>query len=148
MSRIIVWTALLAVVLIGVSAIAQEDALDAGAILSRVNSVWRGDSFHGVIGLDISLDGQTKSYKLEVWTLGQEQTLIRVLEPETDLNSGYLQLATTFGTTRRPSAPSSCRQWHSAMPCSEQGLHWTTCPAGRCPMTTTPRPSLRKPATS
>jgi len=92
MSRIIVWTALLAVVLIGVSAIAQEDALDAGAILSRVNSVWRGDSFHGVIGLDISLDGQTKSYKLEVWTLGQEQTLIRVLEPETDLNSGYLRL--------------------------------------------------------
>ena len=92
MSRIIVWTALLAVVLIGISAIGQEDALDAEAILSRVNSVWQGDSFHGVIGLDISLDGQTKSYKLEVWTLGQEQTLIRVLEPEIDLNSGYLQM--------------------------------------------------------
>ena len=93
MKRIIVWTTLLAVVLIGVCSIAQEDSLDAEAILNRVNSIWQGDSFHGIIGLDISLSAQTKSYKLEVWTLGQEQTLIRVLEPEIDLNSGYLQLS-------------------------------------------------------
>lgn len=92
MNRIITWTTLLIIVLTGISAIAQEDALDAAAILNRVNSVWQGDSFHGVIGLDISLGGQTKSYKMEIWTLGQEQTLIRVLEPEIDLNSGYLQL--------------------------------------------------------
>lgn len=92
MNRIIAWITLLAIVLIGVSAIAQEDTLDAEAILNRVNSVWRGDSFHGIIGLDISLSGQTKSYKLEVWTLGDKQALIRMLEPEIDLNSGYLQL--------------------------------------------------------
>jgi len=91
MNRIITWTILLVVVLIGISAIAQEDTLDAETILNRVNSVWQGDSFHGVIGLDISLSGQTKSYKLEVWTLGEELALIRVLEPEIDLNSGYLQ---------------------------------------------------------
>ena len=92
MKRIIVWTTLLAVVLIGVCSIAQEDSLDAEAILNRVNSIWRGDSFHGIIGLDISLSAQTKSYKLEVWTLGEKQALIRVLEPEIDLNSGYLQM--------------------------------------------------------
>jgi len=92
MNRIVAWTTLFAVVLIGVCAIAQEDALDAEAILNRVDSLWRGDSFHGVIGLDISLGGQTKYYKLEVWTLGQEQALIRLLEPAIDLNSGYLQL--------------------------------------------------------
>jgi len=92
MNRIITWTILLVVVLIGISAIAQEDTLDAETILNRVNSVWQGDSFHGIIGLDISLSGQTKSYKLEVWTLGEELALIRVLEPEIDLNSGYLQM--------------------------------------------------------
>lgn len=92
MKRAIAWTVLLAVILIGVCGIAQEGALDAEAILNRVNSAWRGSSFHGIIGLDISLSGQTKSYKLEVWTLGQEKALIRVLEPEIDLNSGYLQL--------------------------------------------------------
>ncbi|MFC2108838.1 outer membrane lipoprotein-sorting protein, partial [Candidatus Bipolaricaulota bacterium] len=51
-----------------------------------------GDSFHGIMGLDIMLGGQTKTHKLEVWTLGEELALIRVLEPEIDLNSGYLQL--------------------------------------------------------
>ena len=111
MKRIIVWTALLAVVLIGVCSIAQEDALDAKSILSRINSAWKGESFHGVIGLDISLSGQTKSYKLEVWTLGQEKALIRVLEPEIDLNSGYLQLgddlwyySPSVGAIKLPSA--------------------------------------------
>jgi len=92
MNRITVWAILLVIILIGFSANAQEDALDAETILNRVNSVWQGDSFHGVIRLDISLGGQTKSHKLEVWTLGEELALIRVLEPEIDFNSGYLQL--------------------------------------------------------
>jgi hypothetical protein len=92
MNRIIAWITLLAIVLIGVCAIAQEDNLDAESILSRVNSIWQGNSFHGIIGLDISLSGQTKSYKLEVWTLGEKQALMRVMEPEIDLNSGYLQM--------------------------------------------------------
>lgn len=92
MNRLAVWPTLLAVLLIGFSAIAQEDALDAEAILDRVNSAWQGDSFHGIISLDIVLSGQTKSHRLEVWTLGDELALIRVLEPEIDFNSGYLQL--------------------------------------------------------
>jgi len=92
MKRLAILTTLLAALLFGFSAIAQEDVLDAEAILDRVNSAWQGDSFHGIIGLDIVLSGQTKSHKLEVWTLGEELALVRVLEPEIDLNSGYLQL--------------------------------------------------------
>lgn len=95
MKRITIWTTLVAIVLMGFSALAQEDAqttLDADVILERVNSAWQGDSFHAILVLDIVLDGQTKSHKLEVWTLGEELALIRVLEPEIDLNSGYLQL--------------------------------------------------------
>ena len=92
MKRLVVLTTLLAALLGGFSATAQEDALDAEVILDRVNSAWQGDSFHGIIALEIVLSGQTKSHKLEVWTLGEELALIRVLEPEIDLNSGYLQL--------------------------------------------------------
>jgi hypothetical protein len=92
MNRITIWTTLVAIALMGFFAIAQEDTLDAETILERVNLAWQGDSFHGIIGLDIVLGGQTKSHKLEVWTLGEELALIRVLEPEIDLNSGYLQL--------------------------------------------------------
>ena len=95
MNRIMIWTTLIAIAVMGFSALAQEDAqttLDAEVILERVNSAWQGDSFHGVIGLDLVLGGQTKSHRLEIWTLGEELALIRVLEPQIDLNSGYLQL--------------------------------------------------------
>ncbi|TFH06848.1 MAG: outer membrane lipoprotein-sorting protein [Candidatus Atribacteria bacterium] len=86
------WIALLAILTLGIAGLAQQDVLDAETILDRVNAAWQGDSFHGIMALDIVLGGQTKSHKLEVWTLGEELALIRVLEPEIDLNSGYLQL--------------------------------------------------------
>ncbi|MBU1050186.1 outer membrane lipoprotein-sorting protein [Candidatus Bipolaricaulota bacterium] len=73
------------------SAQVQTESLTATEILNRVNAAWQGDSFHGIMSLDIVLGGQTKSHKLEVWTLGSELALIRVLEPEIDRNSGYLQ---------------------------------------------------------
>lgn len=99
MKRITIWIALLAIALAGISALAQADAaaadaasLDVETILDRVNAAWQGDSFHAIMTLDIVLGGQTKSHKLEVWTLGEELAMIRVLEPEIDLNSGYLQL--------------------------------------------------------
>jgi len=92
MKRLAALTTLLAVLLIGFSAIAQEDALEAETILDRVNAAWQGDSFHGIIALETVLSGQTKSHRLEAWTLGEELALIRVLEPEIDRDSGYLQL--------------------------------------------------------
>lgn len=86
------WITVLAILTLGISGLAQDDTLDAETILDRVNAAWQGDSFHGIMGLDIVLGGQTKSHKLEVWTLGEELALIRVLEPQIDRNSGYLQL--------------------------------------------------------
>ncbi|MFC2106329.1 outer membrane lipoprotein-sorting protein [Candidatus Bipolaricaulota bacterium] len=92
MTQKLIWISLLAVLSLGMGANAQEEPLDAETILDHVNEAWQGDSFHGIMGLDIMLGGQTKTHKLEVWTLGEELALIRVLEPEIDLNSGYLQL--------------------------------------------------------
>ncbi len=70
----------------------QTESMTAAEILNRVNAAWQGESFHGVIALELVLGGQTKSHKLELWTLGEELALVRVLEPTIDLNSGYLQL--------------------------------------------------------
>ena len=92
MTRRLFWISLLAVLSLGIAAQAQVEMLDAETLLDRVNRAWQGDSFHGIMTLDIVLGGQTKSHRLEVWTLGEEMALIRVLEPEIDLNSGYLQL--------------------------------------------------------
>lgn len=80
----------LIVVVASLSGLAQDSTAE--EILERVNAAWQGESFHGVVELEIVLSGQTKSHTLEVWTLGEELALVRVLEPEIDLNSGYLQL--------------------------------------------------------
>ena len=102
MKRAMGWFAVLAMIIVtGVLpglAVAQETSqgeetpLAAQTILDRVNSAWQGDSFHGTIRLEISIAEATKLHMLEVWTLGEELALVRVLEPEIDLNSGYLQL--------------------------------------------------------
>jgi hypothetical protein len=91
--RVAVLAALLAAMALGLAATAQTEATDARSILDRVNAAWQGDSFHGIVALDIVLAGQTKSHKLEIWTLGDDYALIRVLEPEENRNAGYLQVA-------------------------------------------------------
>jgi len=68
-----------------------EPALDAQTILDQVNDTWQGTSFHAAVRLEITLAGATKLHALEIWTLGEELALIRVLEPDEDRNTGYLQ---------------------------------------------------------
>ena len=94
MKRSILWLPLVLIALSGLPVLAQEGESppDAGAILDRVNAAWQGESFYGLVELQIVLSNQTKSHGLEVWTMGEDFALIRMLEPEEDRNSGYLQL--------------------------------------------------------
>lgn len=71
---------------------AQAAATDAQTIIDRVRATWQGDSFHGVLTLEISLGEQTKSHTLEVWTLGEDYSLIRMVAPDADAGAGYLQV--------------------------------------------------------
>ena len=80
------------VLAVGLAAGAQDTDLDAAAILERVRSGWQGDSFHAVLELQITLGGATKRHVLEVWTYGEEHALLRILEPQIDAGSGYLQI--------------------------------------------------------
>jgi len=80
------------VLAVGLAAGAQDTDLDAAAILERVRSGWQGDSFHAVLELEITLGGATKRHVLEVWTYGEEHALLRILEPQIDAGSGYLQI--------------------------------------------------------
>ena len=78
---------------IGFAAIAQSETapLTGDEVFERTRATWRGDSFHGILELDLVLSGQTKSHVLEVWTLGEDLTLIRIHEPIEDAGSGYLE---------------------------------------------------------
>ena len=91
MKRTVMLIALLAFG-IGLVAGAQESSeLTAEEILDRTREAWQGESFHGTIRLEITLGEATKIHVLEIWTLGEDLALIRVLEPEEDAGSGYLE---------------------------------------------------------
>lgn len=66
------------------------DGPTAQEVLSRARAAWQGESFHGLVELEVTQNGQTSSYRLEVWTQGEDKALLRVLAPEDQAGSGYL----------------------------------------------------------
>lgn len=83
---------ILALTVLSAGLAAAAQTLDANEILDQVRGSWQGDSFHAVLSLEVTLGGQTKSHVLEVWTLGDDYALLRVIEPKIDAGSGYLQV--------------------------------------------------------
>lgn len=75
-----------------VSAAAWGQGLTAFQVVDRVRDNWQGSSFHCTVSLDVTQAGATRSYKVEVWSQGDEMGLIRFLAPEADAGSGYLTL--------------------------------------------------------
>ncbi|MCR4392614.1 MAG: outer membrane lipoprotein-sorting protein, partial [Candidatus Acetothermia bacterium] len=52
----------------------------------------RGESFHAVVELRATVAGRAREYRIEVWTLGEDRALLRILAPEADAGAGYLQV--------------------------------------------------------
>jgi len=61
-------------------------------VVDRVRAQWQGTSFHCIVSLDVTQAGETRSYKVEVWSQGDEYGLLRFLAPEADAGSGYLTI--------------------------------------------------------
>jgi hypothetical protein len=59
-------------------------------VLDRTRAAWQGESFHGFAELDVAEGTQTSSFRVEIWTEGEEKALLRILEPEDQAGSGYL----------------------------------------------------------
>ncbi|GAB4307350.1 MAG: hypothetical protein Kow0097_07410 [Candidatus Bipolaricaulota bacterium] len=71
---------------------AADEPLDAAMILEQVRAGWRGESFHALVEIEITVSGTTRRHLVEVWTCGEDRALIRIVEPEAEAGSGYLQL--------------------------------------------------------
>ena len=76
-----VWTA-------SVAGFAEDPTAE--EVLERTRAAWQGESFHGIAVLDVTEGAQTRSYRMEIWTEGEENALLRILEPEDQAGSGYL----------------------------------------------------------
>jgi hypothetical protein len=71
------------------ASVAAQD-LTAFQVLDRARANWQGDTFHGLVTLDVTQAGQLRSYRVETWTQGNDLGLVRFLGPEADAGSGYL----------------------------------------------------------
>lgn len=61
-------------------------------VLEAARVMWRGDTFHASVALEVTRGGETTIYHLELWAEGEVRALVRVLAPEDDAGSGYLLL--------------------------------------------------------
>lgn len=50
-------------------------------ILRQVDDMWRGLSSHAIFTMQVKTLHYTRSMRLEAWSKGKEQTLVRILSP-------------------------------------------------------------------
>lgn len=53
----------------------------ARAILEQIDQLLRGDSSHGRVSMEITTEHWSRSLEMEMWSLGTERSLVRVLSP-------------------------------------------------------------------
>jgi len=67
---------------------AQESARD---IVDRVDQMLRGKSSHGTVTMQVVTADWSRSLDLEIWSLGTEYALVRVLAPRKDAGTATLK---------------------------------------------------------
>jgi hypothetical protein len=67
---------------------AQESARD---IVDRVDRLLRGESSHGTVTMEVVTADWSRSLDLEIWSLGTEYALVRVLAPPKDAGTATLK---------------------------------------------------------
>lgn len=60
-------------------------------LLRRIDNLHRGDSSHGTLTMFVKNERWERSMTLEVWSLGEDYSLIRILEPKKERGSATLK---------------------------------------------------------
>ena len=83
--RALVFTALLALI---PSPVRAQTALE---IIDRVDRLLRGDSSRGLVTMEITTEHWSRSLQMEVWSLGTEYSLVRLLSPAREAGTATLK---------------------------------------------------------
>lgn len=67
------------------------DELTAAELLDATDDVTRGDSAHAVMTMDVKTSRYERTMKMESWSRGTEDTLIRILAPAKDAGTATLK---------------------------------------------------------
>jgi len=71
---------------------AQADTVRPHEVLERARAVWTIEAFHARIRWEITTEEKVTAYLMEIWMVGHDTGLIRILEPEEEAGTGYLLL--------------------------------------------------------
>jgi len=85
-------TLLLAMTAFPSSATAQTSPGEAEEIVRHVDDLLRGESSHGTVRMEVVTDRWTRTMEMEMWSLGQEYSLVRILSPSREAGTATLKV--------------------------------------------------------
>jgi outer membrane lipoprotein-sorting protein len=100
---------------------AGESATD---ILNRIDDLWRGESSHAILSMRIQTQHYTRSMRLEGWSKGKEESLVRILEPLKEKGTATLKSGNNV-YTYLPKTDRTIRLTSGMMMGSWMGSHFT-----------------------
>lgn len=68
------------------------EAVDARALVRKVETQYQGKSSHGVARMVVKTPAWTREMKLEIWSKGREKFLAKILEPKKDAGTATLKI--------------------------------------------------------
>lgn len=96
MKRLTFFT-LLITLLLPLAAMA-DDNVRAKQILHRIDDLWRGTSSHAVLSMQVKTAHYTRNMRMEAWSKGKEQSLVRILSPLKEKGTATLKSGNTIYT--------------------------------------------------
>ena len=76
----------------------EQSSKRASEILRSVDDLWRGSSSHSIATMRVKTKHYTRTMRMEGWSKGKEQTLLRVLEPLKEKGTITLKSGTNIYT--------------------------------------------------
>ncbi len=93
-------------------------------ILRTVDDLWRGQSSHGILTMQVKTAHYTRSLRIEGWSKGKDQSLIRIISPLKEKGTATLKSGTSI-YTYLPQTDRTIRLTSGMMMGSWMGSHFT-----------------------
>jgi hypothetical protein len=74
------------------TAAAQTSPQEASEIVRHVDDLLRGESSHGKVRMEVVTERWTRTMEMEMWSLGQDYSLVRVLSPSREAGTATLKV--------------------------------------------------------
>ncbi len=109
------------------AALAQLDDHQSGRarqILRQVDDLWRGSSSHGLVSMRVKTEHYTRNMRMEAWSKGKEQSLVRIVAPLKEKGTATLKSGNNI-FTYLPRTDRTIRLTSGMMLGSWMGSHFT-----------------------